>query len=372
MKSNVTGPCTVSRIAKISVLLLFSDVAWANGIPVRHLVGWNENPYSLMTGGICPYVYSTGTGALCSLSQETGESGSRIDTDTIAKFDAQAYDDFNRLSSKPTNELVQRIFADQKFNSASGIVTLSSYFKNSSISFSPLRLVQTYLINNPVFPEVHYASATDSVFRIQHVFQIDVDPLGESNRKAHFYFGLMPWIAQLSRTYLDADLSDVLAQSKNQKKTSSTHADMNLVGRYVPGLPWFRGVTLQFINLNGSEKCKPCTEHLLDIDIDGRPRWHVSADFGGSFPVGAFIVGAGLERQVEDGASRPAKLNLTAVYKLTSFGFYASFDENISRMSFLYEGDFYKSGIVYTNEKQVNALRFERKNEALLVLGATL
>lgn len=185
-------------------------------------------------------------------------------------------------------------------------------------------------------------------------------------------FSVKPWVIQRNREYLDADLSDLISTQKKERKSTSIHEDINVAARYVPGTPWFRGITLSALNLNGVKKCEDCADHLLDIDADTQRRFQLSADFGGSFPIGAFILGAGIETQTEEDPKLPMRLNLTAVYKLTSFGFYSSFNETISRIGFLYEGNLYKSGIIYTNEKQVNALRFERKNEAFLVLGCSL
>lgn len=341
-------------------------------IPIRHLIGTNESTNNYMTAGLCPFVYSTSIGALCSLVPDLRGKGARIDVEVLAKVDESAYDDYAKLENDPTEEHVQRIFSEKRFNSASGIATMTSFFGSSALSFTPIRLVQTYFINNPVFPEVHYAGAQDSVLRIHHVFKFDVDSVAFKNRNGHVYLGAYPWMVQRERIYLDADLSDVLAQRKLQKKVSSLHQDLNLAARYVPGMPWFRGVTLQLLNLNSQDKCKACQDYLLDIDLDTRFRWHVSMDFGGEFPVGAFLLAAGVERQVEEGSPSPAKLNLMATYKLTSFGLFCSFNETMTRTGFLYEGDSFKSGIVYTNEKQVNALRFERKNEVFLVLGTTL
>lgn len=352
--------------------LLVSVECFAGSIPVRHLVGLNETPSSNLTSGICPFLYSTSAGAYCSLYQTTADADARIELDVIAKFDEQAYNDFNQLKSKPTEELVSKIFSEQKFNSASGLVTLSSYFERSQVSFTPLRLIQSYYISNPVFPEVHYVSAQDSILRAQHVFSFGLNRLANGFRPGQLNIGVMPWVVQRSRRYVDSDLSDIITQQKKEKKSSSVHQDVNIVARYVPGIPFFRGITAGVQNLNGGEKCKDCQDHLLDIDLDSRLRWHLSADIGGSFPIGSFVVGVGAERQVEEDSKLPARFSGTAVYKLTSFGLFASFNETITKVGFLYEGDFYKSGIIYTNEKQVNALRFERKNEAFLVLGCIL
>jgi hypothetical protein len=325
-----------------------------------------------MTGGICPYLYSTTIGAVCSLNQSTGQDSAKIELDVIGKFDEMAYDDFHKLETKPTEDLVQRVFSERKFNSASGIATLSSYFNRSHISFTPLRLVQAYYVSNPVFPEVHYVRAMDSIFTVQHTFHFDLNRITEDFRRGQLMFSVMPWVMQRNRNYVDSDLSDLIISQKKEKKSTSLHQDISLAARYVPGTPWLRGITLTAKNLNGVEKCRDCQDHLLDIDSDSRRRFQLSADFGGSFPVGAFILGAGVESQTEEDAKTPVRLNLTAVYKLTSFGFYSSFNETITRIGFLYEGNLYKSGIIYTNEKQVNALRFERKNEAFLVLGCSL
>lgn len=353
-------------------LLAFSSSSLASSVPVRHLVGIHDTPYSNMTGGICPYLYSTTVGAVCSLNQSTGQDAAKIELDVIGKFDELAYEDFHKLETKPTEDLVQKIFAERKFNSASGIATLSSYFNRSHISFTPLRLVQAYYLTNPVFPEVHYVRAMDSIFTVQHTFHFDVNRLSDSFRTGQFMFSVKPWILQRNRQYLDADLTDVITAKKKERKSTSIHEDLSLAARYVPGTPWFRGITVAAHNLNGEKKCAECDDHTLNIDDDTRRRFQVSVDFGGSFPVGAFILGAGVETQTEENAGTPAKLNLSAVYKLTSFGFYSSFNESITRLGFLYEGSLYKSGIIYTNEKQVNTLRFERKNEAFLVFGCSL
>ncbi len=350
----------------------FAQILQAETIPVRHLVGVHDTPSGKMTAGICPFLYSTPLGALCAINQYVDNDDAKIDMNVIGKFDEQAYADFSQLQKQPTESLVQRIFSDRKFNSASGIATIESYFNRSSISFTPLRLVQAYFVTNPVFPEVHYVSAQDSLFKAQHTFHLEFDRLADDFRKGHLLLSVAPWVVQRNRKYLDADLSDVITRQKKETKSSSIHHDVNVTIRYIPGTPWFRGVTLSAYNLNGAAECRNCPPHLLDIDLDSRPRTQVSADFGASLPVGALIVGAGVESQIEDDAKSPIRFNLTAVYKLTSFGFYGAFNEIASSIGFLYEGDFYKSGIIYTNEKQVNKLGFERTHEAFLVLGVSL
>ncbi len=341
-------------------------------IPVRHIVGIHDTPSSNLTNGICPQLYSTTVGAVCSINESTAPGSAKIEMDAIGKFDEKTYDDFHKLETKPTSELVQKFFSSKKFDSASGIATISSYFNRSHISFTPIRLVQAYYLTNPVFPEVHYIRAMDSILSLQHTFQTELQPLSQSFRPGQLLLSIKPWIIQRNRDYLDADLSDILAGTKTKKSSSSLHQDINIAVRYSPGTPWFRGISLSAKNLNGSRACADCDDHLLDIDTELRRTFQISADFGGSFPVGAFILGVGVESQSEDEAKTPAKLNATAVYKLTSFGFYSAFNETITKVGFLYHGDFYKSGIIYTNEKQVNTLRFERKNETFLVVGCSL
>jgi hypothetical protein len=355
----------------MQILIFTASSAFSRGIPVRHLIGVNDSPDSLLTGGICPYVYSTNSAARCSLTHAVGDTGAQIEMNAVAKYDEDAYNRYNELLNKPNEELVQKIFSEEKYNAASGIVTLSSFFRRTEISFTPIRLVQTYLINNPVFPEVHYAAAQDSIIRVSHVFQLSAPSLNSdtSPRPGAFLFGVQPYLLQRSRVYIDADLSDVVAGEKTKEKITETHADANLAMRYMPGLSWWKGITLQLINVNGNNGCKKCDQHKLDIDLDTMPNWRASIDFGGIFPVGAFIVGLGVERQLEPDPRLPVRALYSAVYKLTSFGFYASFTDTIRRVGFLYEGDLYQSGIIYSNEQQVNALRFERKNEAFLVLG---
>lgn len=341
-------------------------------IPVRHLVKQNDTLYSNMTNGICPYVYSTSRGVNCGVNQRTNGDTARIDLDVIGKFDEQAYDDFNQLEKKPSEDLIRRIFAERSFNSASGTVKLSSYFRESHISFTPVRYVQAYFITNPVAPEVHYVRAIDSLFSIQHTFQISAGGWSSQFPPGQFLFSVKPWVIKRERAYLDADFTDLIIKSNPRKKTSSTHQDVDILARYIPGTPWFRGVSLSGKNLNSGRHCSGCGDALLDIDVDSRRSYGASADFGGRLPIGGFLLGIGAESQVEDGIKLPFRFNLAASYNLTSFGFYASFNETITRIGFLYEGDLYRSGIVYTNEKQVNMLRFARKNEAFLIVGFTL
>jgi hypothetical protein len=362
----------LGRVSLLFFALIFAHSVSLAGLPVRHLVGPQDTPYSLVSGGLCPFVYSTTIGAVCGLNQYPGLSGATIDFGIIGKFDVDAYEDFRIIEKKPDEERIQRIFRERKFNSASGVVSLTSYFNRTHISFVPLRLVQAYYITNPVFPEVHYVRALDNMLAVQHTFEFGTGRLHDDFRPGSIKLGVMPSVSQRKRTHLDADLSDILVKKDLQKTKTTVHYDMNATLRYQPGTPWFRGVTLGVRNLRGGRACRECDEPLLDIDSDSRMLFHASADIGGSFPVGAFILGAGVESQVEVDAKTPVKFNATAIYKLTSFGFYSSFSETISRVGFLYEGQFYRSGIIYTNEKQVNPLRFERKNEAFVVLGCAL
>lgn len=363
------APLTIALFAAASVS---AETARA-GVVVRHLIGPDASATQLLTGGICRHIALWDGRWTCTLRPSGGIEGSRVEVESIGTFDERSYDDYQRIEAGKSRGVLRDLFERRNFRTASANLSVNAFFGSSQLTLTPGRLAMAYLINNPVLPEVHYAADLDTVVSYLQFFRVNTGQIIEDAPASRLLVGVQPMFIAGKRGVMDADISDALVGRIKPRVTRGNRSDGNVFLRWIPGSTWLTGVSLQARNIIGVEGCRGCATDGLDIDQSSRRSVSMSFDTAWRFPVGSLIAGMGLRSaDALDPGMVIAQPIAMAVYKLSNIALMASTDQTFARAGFLYEGSIFKSGLFYSDEKQVDALRVERRTETYLVVGFSL
>lgn len=338
----------------------------AQGAVLRHAIMETDTSVSMQTGRACFGLWGGPGELVCAPRAYLVEPSGALGMDLRLKANDRAFTIVSRVLDKDVDPaFLETLFREDSFQSVSGAASVEARFRGTSFAYTPLHAVGAMTIDNPSLPEIHVAGARQSVLRLAHNFVFG--DLGGA------YAVVSPSVFRYERdfAYLDGDLltSSGRALDKLVQRESERSVDADTAVVLAAGRPWVPVATLRIENLAQEDACPGCEERPIEIEpLFGR-RSSLSLVWPVVHPIGASIMGAQLPFV---GAFRSYdRLDGTVAYayRIGSLGCFASFAPTITSFGFLFDADFYRMGIRYTDEKQDASLRIKRLKQVYVFAG---
>jgi hypothetical protein len=336
---------------------------------LRHQINESDTIVSRQTLGGCYSISDYGSQARCHpigySGVPTGEIGLRIFVDANEP-NAQT---LMKLAEKSADQAtIDRLFKEQNFGSASGLIQVRAIYRSTAISYTPVHILGAYKIFNPTLPELHFSAMRQREFRLTH--SIIWRPKDLSHE-----FLLAPAVYYFDREFVYGDF-DVLALPgrkakellrKENRKGVDGEAALAIMSRLnlVPSL------SLKFNHLFNSYECGVCQPTLIEIEHLYQPRVSATISSYLDHQIGKSMVGAHMIRHF----TLPPDLNDLSsfyTYQLARLTAHLTYSSTFYGFGFVFSGDSYRVGIQYSNEKQDNAIEIDRKKRTYLSMDLFL
>lgn len=342
----------VGFLAYFFTLCLSTD---AKAALLRHTIQESDSAESIQTERVCFGLRRVPDRLFCLPFPYLLEDSGRLTIDLTVKANDRAYTIASRvMDNKVDQQLLDELFTEQNFQSASGSATLRAIYRNTSLNFTPLHATVALKIANPSLPEIHIAGMKQSVLRLTHAFVLRPKAIARYGNIA-----VTPSLFYYERkfAYLDADL--VSSSGQKIENLITTEKDKKVDGdvavSFLSRTIALPTLSLRIDNVRQSQPCVDCEQKFFDIKSPLLTTASASMSFAIPHPIGHSMIGTVLPffgpfRQFDQ-----LKTTAAYAYRLSKLGCFASFSPLLHTFGFLFDSEVYRLGVLYSSEQYDNA-----------------